>query len=636
MRILSWNINGVRTLPQYHPWNTFKSFQEVLLHLQADIICFQEMKTSRSGLDRNVAVPDLFESFFSFPTNKGGYSGVAVYTDNRTVTPLKAEEGLSGTLQPKPPLALDERISHSYPYVHEMDLMPDEQDNTPSDLIALDAEGRALMVDFGLFVLINTYCPNETSDARLPFKMNYHLMLQERVNKLITEGREVIVVGDINICATPLDHCDGHLASNAATFHDHPAREWFHNWLTPNGCMTDVVRTFWPGRKGMYTCWNTKISARETNYGTRVDYILVTSGMLPWIKHGDIQPSFKGSDHCPIFVDLHDEITTSAGKRLMLREVMPIDGNRNEPPRLAARRWDEFSGKQTLLSTFFAKGGKVTTATVLDSQPPGSPILPSWQAPAISPTAVPKVADAVLTDLTQDLDFPDASAPRLSLTTSKPKIPAPSDGNDPKQKSSTPPSVLPKRKSTDPPGALAKANKKQKKRPGPAGQSTLAAFFAQQQSQSQAPKPGNDPPSSDVDPSDYLDSDYQLALRLSASQDLDAPAPSQSSLSSACASASGSRAAWSQLMAPVQPPKCAIHGEPAKEYTVNKPGPNKGKTFFICSRPVGPGYDKGKGERLREEVDHQYRCNFFKWSAEVKREARKEKDKPLPSSSQRQ
>ncbi|KAF8835949.1 DNase I-like protein [Paxillus ammoniavirescens] len=576
------------------------------------------MKTSRSGLDRNVAVPDLFDSFFSFPTNKGGYSGVAVYTDTRTVTPLKAEEGLSGILQPKPPLTLNERISSSYPDACEMELMPDEHHNIPSDLISLDAEGRALVLDFSLFVLINVYCPNETSDTRLPFKMNYHHMLQERVNNLINEGREVIVVGDINISATPLDHCDGHLASNAATFYDHPARAWFHNWLTPSGCMTDVVRTFWPDRKGMYTCWNTKISARETNYGTRVDYILVTPGMLPWIKHGDIQPSLNGSDHCPIFIDLHDEIVTSAGEKLTLREVMPTDGDRDEPPRLAARRWDEFSGKQTLLSSFFAKGGKTTT-TSIDSQAPGLLRPSSSQVPAILSITAPKIADAALTDLAQDPSPPDACELRPFLTsTSNSKSSTSSDGKDPEQKSLSPPSVPPKRKATDPP--LVKANKMQKKGSGPTGQRTLAAFFAQPLSLSQTSKVTSDPPSSDVDPSD---ADYQLALRLSASRDLDTP--SQSSSSSA---SSGSKAAWSQLMAPVQPPKCLIHGELTKEYTVNKPGPNKGKAFFICSRPVGPGYDKGKGERPREEVDHNYRCNFFKWSAEVRREALKDRVKP--------
>ncbi|KAF8449246.1 Endonuclease/exonuclease/phosphatase [Boletus edulis BED1] len=671
MRILSWNINGIRTLPQYHPWNTFKSFHQVLLHLQADIICFQEMKASRGSLDRNLAVPDPFHAFFSFPANKGGYSGVAVYTDTRTVTPLRAEEGLSGTVQPKVPLTTDERISRSYPSAHEMELMPDDNDNTPSDLTALDAEGRALVVDFGLFVLINVYCPNETSDVRLPFKMNYHFMLQERVNKLIGEGREVIVVGDINVCAAPLDHCDGHLTSNAATFHDHPARAWFHNWLTPNGSMTDMVRSFWSGRKGMYTCWNTKISARETNYGTRIDYILVTQGMLPWIKHGDIQPFLKGSDHCPIFIDLHDEITTPTGQMLSLRQVMLSDRGQTEPPRLAARCWDEFSGKQTLLSSFFAKGGKMTTAAPAasdatdDSQPPGSPSPCSSHASAILSTdTAPQLSEAVSPDLAhvQDPDFTtlSESLPFLTAATgptpqSPTPTPLPSESNgDPETKRVAPL----KRASTDPPAAVAsKPSKKQKKDKGKqtgsdvgsgSGQRTLAAFFAPQASQSQSSpqlpplaKSQRQPSASQTEwgtsehpfqlssEDDQIATDHRLALHLTSLREAE-PSPLLSSTKSG--SCSNSKEAWSLLMAPTQPPKCTIHGEPAKEYTVNKPGPNKGKTFFICSRPVGPGYDKGKGERPREEVVHRYRCNFFIWSANARREAlKKNGDTPQPN-----
>lgn len=215
-----------------------------------------EMKSSRSSLDKDTAIPSPYNSFFSFPVNKGGYSGVAVYADSRTAVPLKAEEGLSGKLQPKPALSPEERISTSYPQAHQMELMADEEGNTPSDLVALDTEGRALVLDFGLFVLINLYCPNETSDTRLPFKMNYHFMLQERVRKLREEGREVIVLGDINVCAAPIDHCDGHLSSIASSFFDHPARVWFRRWLSPDfdGCMIDVLRRFWPDRTSMYTC----------------------------------------------------------------------------------------------------------------------------------------------------------------------------------------------------------------------------------------------------------------------------------------------------------------------------------------------------------------------------------------------
>src|SRR5258708_31109929 len=90
------------------------------------------------------------------------------------------------------------------------------------------------------------------------------------------------------------------------------------------------------------TGWNTKISARETNYGTRIDFILITPGLVPWIKEADIQPHIKGSDHCPIFVHLRDEITNPDGSSTKLRDVLGVwsgggHANPPEPPRLAAK-----------------------------------------------------------------------------------------------------------------------------------------------------------------------------------------------------------------------------------------------------------------------------------------------------------
>lgn len=94
---------------------------------------------------------------------------------------------------------------------------------------------------------------------------------------------------------------------------------------------------------------------------------MVTKGLLRWIKHGDIQASLKGSDHCPIYIDLHDEITLESGEKLSLRDAMQQGTERRQPPRIAAKYWEEFSGKQTLLSTFFMKG---TVAPAKDSPPP--------------------------------------------------------------------------------------------------------------------------------------------------------------------------------------------------------------------------------------------------------------------------
>jgi AP endonuclease-2 len=212
------------------------------------------MKTTRKDLDRQTAIPSPYDSFFSFPKTKGGYSGVAVYYDPSSAVAHKAEEGLSGTLQPKPPFSPEERISKSYPHASELPLLEDEHGTIPLDLDALDAEGRALVLDFGLFVLINVYCPNHASDARLIFKMNWHFMLEDRVRTLINEGREVVVLGDINVVADLIDHGEGTLESRKQGFFDLPHRQWFKKWLAPRGPMHDVIRSYWPDRPGMFTC----------------------------------------------------------------------------------------------------------------------------------------------------------------------------------------------------------------------------------------------------------------------------------------------------------------------------------------------------------------------------------------------
>ncbi|KAI0342965.1 DNase I-like protein [Trametopsis cervina] len=564
MRILSWNINGIRTLPQYHPWNTFKNLEGILDHLDADIICFQEMKSSRQALARDVATPENYRSFFSFPVKKGGYSGVAVYTKSAQVVPLKAEEGIAGCIQPKPPLSPEERISSTYPSLHDISYYGDTQDHS-FDLF--DSEGRGLVLDFGLFVLINVYCPNETSDDRLSFKMNYHLMLEERVRRFIEEGREVVVLGDINVCATPMDHCDGHLPSNASTFWEHPARAWFHKWLHPQGPMVDVVRRAWPDRKAMYTCWNTKIQARETNYGTRIDYILVTEGMLKWIKHADIQQSLKGSDHCPIYVDLHDEVVLESGETLKLRDAMQQGEAPPQLPRIAAKYWPEFSEKQTRLSSFFGK------KTAIENQ---------TERTTSNKLTIP----SKLTTLKR----PSSSSLHQAGTSSNKK--AKKDAS-----LGTIDSFLGK------PTPAVSSSK--------AGSSSASAIEIEVDS---APPQSTSPLNTTTEAA-QLEADYRLALELAEEND-EGP-----SLTPPTPSSSQSKAAWSTLFTPAQPPKCTVHGEPAKKWTVNKAGPNKGRSFYVCARPVGPGYDKGKGERLREEVDHTYKCNYFKWASDVKRES---------------
>ncbi|EJD07362.1 DNase I-like protein [Fomitiporia mediterranea MF3/22] len=664
MRLLTWNINGIRTLPQYHPWNTLKSGDGILNELGADIICFQEVKSTRQTIDKSVALPESYDAFFSFPAIKGGYSGVSVCTKSSRVVPLKAEEGISGRLQSglKPPLSAEERISQVIPDAHEMVLLEDEASKTHMDLIELDKEGRALMLDFGLFVLINVYCPNETSDARLPYKMNFHLLLQERV-RLLTEvdKREVIVVGDINVCAAPIDHCDGELPSNKEEFWVHPARKWFHEWLHPIGPMYDIVRNCWPERKGMYTCWNQKIDARTTNYGTRIDYFLLTKGLLPWFKHGDIQAHVKGSDHCPVYIDLHDQITDEGGDTLYLKDMLKMNGEKRDPPRLATKFWVEYSGKQQVLSSFFGK--KAATASESDLAIASTVSIRPASGKSSTVASTPATTDSGKTreiesreiskadeskSYNQEAIFPPpVPEEKIARSSTSSNLTIISSTNDPHSNGSlssatvaaeaAPP--LKRKKMQADSNYPAQAPKKSKKgnsapklkgKESTTAQMKLSSFFSgPTSSQSQA----------DVD-----DKEEESPIRSQKSEVIDVDAllndsdaltvQSEVQLSPPVTVPGSSRTekgnnshTWSTLFARIEPPKCVVHGEACREFTVNKPGPNKGKAFFICARPVGPGYDAGKDRRLREEVNSQYRCNFFKWSSEVKREALREADK---------
>ncbi|KAJ7483602.1 Endonuclease/exonuclease/phosphatase [Mycena latifolia] len=596
MRILTWNINGIRTIPQYHPWNTMKTHDDILNHLQADIICFQEMKSSRQNLPKAVGIPPSYHSFFSFPLQKNGYSGVAVYARTDAALPRKAEEGLTGLLQPKPPLSAVERVSCRDAYPDE--IMANE--SSELDFRDLDSEGRALVVDFGLFVLINVYCPNDGTETeeRMQYKTDFHRVLEARVKGLVeVEKREVIILGDLNACAAVVDHCEGNLMvargqaegmAGEDGFWARDVRRWLRDWLISDegdskGCLVDVVRRFWPDRKGMYTCWNTKISARESNYGTRIDYILVTPGLLPWIKAADIQPEIKGSDHCPAFIDLHEQIVDVHGAVIKLHDVMGPRVVGVEPPRIAAKFWDEY--KQRLLDTFFGKKPDLVAKTASQTPAPNPPtpsvsqsLYPGESNKDDSPSSTPSASERV------DDRSPSGSQPLMSSSTSTSSAAPAKRKMDTTQQSSS--------------------SKKQKKgvKPMKAGQTKLASFFSKPQaSSSSEPK---------IMTEDMLDADYKLALSLS----------QESSPPRASGSNGESKKAWTSLLAPIQPPKCFVHGEPTKELTVNKPGPNKGKNFFICARPVGPGYDKGRAERLREEVDPAWRCDFFKWASEVRLE----------------
>ncbi|ODN94694.1 exodeoxyribonuclease III [Cryptococcus wingfieldii CBS 7118] len=698
MRILTWNVNVLRTCLDYHPFSGLpkKNVEGLLDHLDAEIMCFQEHKTPRAKLEKSMACPGPYDGFWTFPRSKTGYSGVCTYVDSRYCVPFKAEEGITGILlgdrlsTMKPPWTEEERIG-SYPDVDSMRWDP-EADGGEFDVKKLDMEGRAVVCDFGLFVLFNLYCPNETNDTRRPYKMNFHYALHERVRLLQAAGRQVIIVGDINIVRAPADSGEGPVRSSAAQHYEHPARRMLDDWCAPKGEMVDVVRESWPRRDDMFTCWNTKLDARSSNYGSRIDYILCTPGLRPWIKGGDILPKVYGSDHCPVYIDLHESITLPSGETLHLRDQLnppdrppstaPVYPNAvrreaPEPPRFATKFLDEFSGKQTTLKSFFGGGGakkvvergqgkEKSSALPKTSASPAPPPAPSplASAPVGGDTPAPPVPKSVpvLTPAGEEpmsaplslaksafssLDSPtpvlpsaepgDKSASQAGkASTTATTAPASSKAKG-KAKATSGPIDMTFSDSDEEPVSTSASKPKATTKPAKGGsnargesessQAKLSSFFSQPSNNAKRKSP---PISSS--------SSKSKARRQSLSQTpskTPAPSVSQSSttqlkesglseeeqnlISQALATSEAEREAkiataaprWDQLFAKKVAPLCSVHQKPCKDFIVGKPGPNKGKRFWLCSLPVGAGYDMGRSKRARVDVNPKFRCDLY-------------------------
>ncbi|KAG0320771.1 Class II abasic (AP) endonuclease [Dissophora globulifera] len=410
MKFMTWNVNGIRALTQYHPYcdDLHKNYREILDYLDADVICLQETKITRSKLETDLALVPGYDSYWSFHRTKSGYSGVVVYVKEH-IKLLAAEEGISGVLSGNIILPSDGTLRHSdirgsnggniIPSLSRKSTFDSNDPNRKrvggypsletdgaaalSRFQELDTEGRGIVLDFGFFVLFNLYCPNETDDTRLPFKMDYYHLLEARVQELIKEGREVMVLGDMNVIPTELDHCDPEKwkkETGESDFTNTMPRRWFNSFLAPNGPLTDLYRVFHKDEPGAFTCWNTKINARPSNYGTRLDYILVTSGLLPWFKSCDRKPKVVGSDHCPVVAEMYTELTLeksqeeleteeSFRKSQQLQDILDSYGGTTDHA-LAAKFFDEFAGKQQKLSAFFKKPGQPTSSSPSGGQPP--------------------------------------------------------------------------------------------------------------------------------------------------------------------------------------------------------------------------------------------------------------------------
>ncbi|CAG8681599.1 624_t:CDS:2, partial [Acaulospora colombiana] len=344
--------------------------QTILDTLDADIICLQETKITLDRLESSMAIIPGYDAYFSFSKGKAAYSGVVTYVKNDSVRPISAEEGISGILN-------DVSASDAFGC-------------TPRELLNIDSEGRCVILEFRMFVLFNIYCPRDSGPERRPFITQFRKVLQDRVEAILRAGKEVIIMGDINVSHKEIDHCNPQQSikdNGLESFDDHPSRKWFDGLVAPNGPLVDVCRRFHPGERGIYTCRlvfcnqcevrcvfgfvNVYYDAqripltpillfsfltRPSNYGTRLDYILASQGLMRWFKSCNAEQSIMGSDHCPVVGELHESISEN-GRTLTLKDLLFIgaDGESTGTLRLCAKYLPKFSSNQKTLNSFFVR-----------------------------------------------------------------------------------------------------------------------------------------------------------------------------------------------------------------------------------------------------------------------------------------
>lgn len=340
IRFVTFNVNGVRTLFQYQPFSRMnESLKQVFDYFDTDVITFQELKIERSVIQKWGQV-DGFYSFISLPISKKGYSGVGCWIRKYPIGhPLhhfmrvvKAEEGITGYLKIK----LDKQRTTRYrdnPNINiggYYDILSEE------DALTIDSQGRCVIVELSCnLIIFSTYCPansTKTEEGEI-CRIKFLKVLFGRIRNLERMGKRVILMGDLNVCRDLIDSAElldqanikiengindmskiyypiyKNFILNPETPHRRILNQLLTDSLIPecskDGILIDSTR-FIQGRHRlkMYTVWNALKNTRPSNFGSRIDFILISDKWKNKIRNSNILPEIMGSDHCPVFTDM--------------------------------------------------------------------------------------------------------------------------------------------------------------------------------------------------------------------------------------------------------------------------------------------------------------------------------------------
>ena len=252
VRILSWNVNGIRAAYKKGLLDWFKKEKP-------DILCIQETKAMKEQLTDDLLNVDGYKFFFS-SAEKKGYSGTATYTK---VNPVKVSNGIG--------------------------------------IQKFDSEGRFLVTEFDEFVLFNIYFPNgKAKKERLQYKMDFYDAFLKHLKKLLKQDKKIVVCGDVNTAHKEIDLARPKPNEKISGFLPEE-REWIDKLLEAG--FIDTFRKF-NQKPEQYTWWDMMTRARDRNVGWRIDYFFISDNLKDNLKNAFILPEVMGSDHCPVGIEL--------------------------------------------------------------------------------------------------------------------------------------------------------------------------------------------------------------------------------------------------------------------------------------------------------------------------------------------
>ena len=249
MRLISWNVNGIRACCD-------KGFRDSFKALDADFFCLQETKMQEGQLDLSF---EGYKSYWNYAEKKG-YSGTAIFTRHQ---PINVTYGIG----------IDEH----------------------------DHEGRVITLEMENFFLVTVYTPNSQDGLkRLDYRMTWEDDFRTYIKNLDSK-KPVLLCGDLNVAHKEIDLKNPKTNRMNAGFTDQE-REKFQTLLDAG--FIDTFRHFYPDMENIYSWWSYRFKAREKNAGWRIDYFVTSARLADKLQGAKIHTEIFGSDHCPVEVTI--------------------------------------------------------------------------------------------------------------------------------------------------------------------------------------------------------------------------------------------------------------------------------------------------------------------------------------------